>query len=222
MSPKSAQTTEMKLQAARAALAHIPEDAILGIGTGSTVNCFIELLAGIKDRVKATVASSIASKTLLAAHGFDVVDFNTVNELPIYIDGADSYNSLKQLVKGGGGALTREKILAYASKQFICIVDASKSADILGKFPIPIEVIPMARSYVAREIIKLHGLPVLRENFITDNGNIILDVHNWEITEPIALEIKLNNIPGIVCNGVFASRGADKIIIGHQDSVSVL
>jgi len=212
----------MKTLAAQAALAYVEEGTVLGVGTGSTVKCLIELLPSIKHKIRATVASSVATRELLLANGMEVVDFNSVDELALYIDGADSYNNLKQLVKGGGGALTREKVLAYASKKFICIVDATKQAEILGKFPIPIEVLPMARSYVAREIVKLHGLPVLRKDYTTDNGNIILDVHNWEITQPIEMEAKLNNIPGVVCNGIFAMREADEILIGHSDTVTVL
>lgn len=210
----------MKTQAAKAALEYICDDIVLGIGTGSTINCLIELLPQIKYKIKAAVASSITTEKLLRAHDIDVVDFTTVDTLQLYIDGADSYNSLKQLIKGGGGALTREKILAYASKKFICLVDTTKQAEILGKFPVPLEVLPMARSYVAREIVKLGGHPALRQNFITDNGNIIIDVHHWEITQPIALETTLNNIPGVISCGIFAQRTADLIIIGHADKTT--
>ena len=208
--------------AARAALQYIDHKLILGVGTGSTINCFIDLLDTVRDNITATVASSIATEKLLKARGFEVIELNAVDELELYIDGTDAYNSVKQLVKGGGGALTREKILATASKKFICIVDQTKAADILGKFPIPIEVIPMARSYVAREIVKLGGLPQLRNNYITDNGNIIIDVHNWNIEHPIKLESQLNNIPGIVENGLFALRNADQLIIGHKNSFKII
>ena len=211
---------QMKIMAAQAALKHITSNMILGVGTGSTVNCFIDLLATVKDHIKATVASSQQTAKLLKARGFEVIDLNTIDELPLYVDGADSYNHIKQLVKGGG-ALTKEKILATVSEKFICIVDQTKPK-MLDKVPMPIEVIPMARSYVAREIVKLGGQPSLRENFITDNGNIILDVYNWEITQPIKLEMELNNIPGIVESGLFAVRNADQIIIGHNDFVEIL
>lgn len=210
----------MKTQAAKAALEYFYDDIVLGIGTGSTINCLIELLPQVKHKIKAAVASSIATERLLHALGIDVVDFTTIDTLQLYIDGADSYNNLKQLIKGGGGALTREKILAYASKKFICLVDATKQADVLGKFPVPIEVLPMARSYVAREIVKLGGHPVLRQNFVTDNGNIIIDVNRLEITQPIALETTLNNIPGVISNGIFAQRTADLIIVGHVDKTT--
>jgi len=210
---------QMQMMAAQAALKHITNKVILAVGTGTIVECFIELLATVREQIKATVASSKKTEQLLLAKGLPVIAFNSIEEITLYIDSADAYNNIKQLVKGDGGALTREKILANASKKFICLVDQTKAADILGKFPIPVEVIPMARSYVAREIVKLGGLPQLRNNFITDNGNIILDVHNLKIECPIKLEIQLNNIPGAVENGLFAARGADQIIVGLQDSV---
>ena len=211
---------QMKALVAKAALAYLPENKIIGVGTGSTVNFFIDQLATIKHKIEGTVASSVASEERLKSHGIPVFDLNAIPEVAVYVDGADAFNNLKQLVKGGGGALTREKIIANASKQFVCIVDATKKASILGKFPVPVEVIPMARSYVAREIIKLGGQPVYREHFVTDNGNIILDVHNWLIETPIELEHRLNNIVGVVCNGLFGERGADQLLIGQTDKVS--
>lgn len=209
----------MRLNVAKAALQYVPENEIIGVGSGNTVNYFLDQLASIKHKIKGVVAGSIATEQRLKALQIPVVELNNVTELPVYIDGADAFNSLKQLVKGGGGALTREKVLATASTQFICIVDASKEAEILGTTAIPIEVIPMARSYVARELVKLGGHPQYRSNFVTDNGNIILDVHGWEIIKPLDLESKLNQIAGTVCNGIFAARRADKILIGTQDKV---
>lgn len=210
----------MKLNVARAALKYIPANTIIGVGTGSTVNCFIQQLATIKHTIAGAVASSIATANLLTELKIPLVELNAVDDLAIYIDGADAFNSLRQLVKGGGGALTREKILANASQQFICIVDGSKKADILGKFPVAVEVIPMARSYVARQLVKLGGQPEYREHFVTDNHNIILDVYGWEISDPIELEQKINHIAGVVANGIFAARCADKILIGNPDSIS--
>ncbi|GJM07560.1 MAG: ribose-5-phosphate isomerase A [marine bacterium B5-7] len=205
-------TTTAKQQVAKAALAYLPEDGILGVGTGSTVNAFIDLLAPHKSRIEAAVASSEDTAKRLKAIGIPVIDLNVAVEVPVYIDGADEVNPLKQLIKGGGGALTREKILAACAKQFVCIVDASKQVERLGAFPLPIEVIPMARSYVAREIVKLGGDPCYREGFTTDNGNIILDLHGLSINEPIALEEALNQITGIVTCGLFAKRGADVVL----------
>ena len=213
---------QMKIMASKAALEYITEPTILGVGTGTTINCFIDLLTTIKNKIKATVASSEQTKQLLLAKGFEVIDLNMIDELPLYIDGADAYNSIKQLIKGQGGALTREKILASASKNFICMVDQIKSKLSLEKTYIPIEVLSMARSYVARELVKLGGLPKLRENFITDNGNIILDLYNMKIEQPIKLETLLNNIPGVVENGLFAKRHADHIIEGNPNSVNVI
>ncbi len=219
-------TTTMKQNAAKAALQFIQEGQIVGIGTGSTVNVFINELAKNRNKVAGAIASSTATEQLLKASGIPVVDFNAAGELPLYIDGADAYNSLKELVKGGGGALLREKILATASKEFICIVDASKQPGVLGTFPVAIEVLPMARSYVAREIIKQFGRigarPQYRQNFVTDNGNIILDVFDWQITTPIEIEQKINQIAGVVENGIFAARAADKILIGYKDSVQII
>ncbi len=207
----------MKRNAAKTAIKYIQEDQIVGVGTGSTVNFFIDELACLKHKIAGAVSSSLETTKRLQEMHIQVLDFNAIDELPIYIDGADAYNELKQLVKGGGGALTREKILAYASKQFICMVDSSKKPSILGKFPTAIEVLPMARSSVARQITKLGGTPEYREHFTTDNGNIILDIFGWEITQPIELETKLNQIPGVVCNGIFAIRPADIIIVGEEN-----
>jgi ribose 5-phosphate isomerase A len=212
---------QMKMMAAQAALKYIPAKAIVGIGTGSTIDCFIKLLCTIRDNVRATVASSKKTAQLLTTLDFEVIELNEVDELTLYIDSADAYNNIKQLIKGKGGALTREKILAYASKKFICIVDQTK-ANTLFNCPIPIEVMPIARSCVAREIVKLGGQPQLRNNFITDNGNVILDVYHMPIEHPIKLENQLNSIPGIIENGLFAIKNADQIIIGHKESVTVL
>jgi ribose 5-phosphate isomerase A len=210
---------QMKINVAKAALQYIPQNQIIGVGTGSTVNYFIEELAAIKNNIAGAVASSIETENRLKKLQIPIVALNDVDELAVYIDGADAFNSLRQLVKGGGGALTREKIIANASSKFICIVDANKKADVLGKFPIAVEVIPMARSFVARQLVKLGGQPQYRQDFVTDNGNIILDVFGWHITQPIELENKINQIPGVVCNGIFAMRGADKILIGSTEAV---
>lgn len=212
----------LKYKVAEAALAYIDDDMVVGVGTGSTVNCFIELLAKIKHRIDGAVASSIATAERLKALGIPVLDLNVVGNLPLYIDGADEVNAHLQLIKGGGGALTREKIVAAAAKKFICIVDASKKVGILGKFPVAVEVIPMARSYVARELVKLGGDPIYREGFTTDNGNILLDVHNLTIMEPIKLEQQINNIVGVVSNGIFAARPADIALIAKEDGIEKL
>lgn len=208
-----------KRAAAQAAMAYVPEDSIIGVGTGSTVNYFIDALAKVKHKIEGTVSSSEASTQRLKAHGIPVYDFNGISKLPIYVDGADQINSVKQLIKGGGGALTREKILAYAAEKFICIADQQKTQGIFGAFALPIEVIPLARSCVARKLVTLGGNPVYRENFLTDNGNVILDLHNLTITHPIELEKTLNNIPGVVCNGLFAMRNADIILLGNEKGV---
>lgn len=213
---------EQKKAVAKAALEYVPENMIIGVGTGSTTNYFIDYLATIKDRIAGTVASSKATEMRLKSHGIPVFDLNTVPEVAIYIDGADAYNPYCQLVKGGGAALTREKILAAASREFLCIVDESKETKIFGTFPIPIEVIPMARSFVAREIVKLEGNPVYRENVVTDNGNVILDVHHWVIAEPIKLERTLNNIPGVVCNGLFADRPANTLLVSTANGIKII
>lgn len=215
-------SNNQKKQAALAALHEIPMDAIVGVGTGSTVHYFIEALPTIKNKIKATVASSIETEKKLKALGFLVEDLNAVNTVHIYVDGADEFNAFKYLIKGGGGALTREKILAASAKKFICIVDESKAVKVLGKFPLPIEVIPMARGLVARNLIKLGGLPEYRCDFMTDNGNIILDVYNLNLSDPIKMEETLNNITGVVCNGIFAKRGADKIIVGTPAGIHII
>ncbi len=207
---------ELKRQAAEAALEYLPDGGVLGIGTGSTVNHFIDLLADVKNRYEGAVSSSEASTERLKAIGMPVFDLNSVGELEIYVDGADESNHSLHLIKGGGGALTREKIIAAASKKFVCIADESKLVHVLGKFPLPVEVIPMARSYVARELVKLGGTPVWRENFITDNGNIILDVENLEIMEPVKLETEINQIAGVVTVGIFGHRPADVLILGSE------
>lgn len=214
-------TDSPKQAAAIAALDYIPDNCIVGVGTGSTVHYFIDALVSIKHKIEGTVASSVATEARLKALNIPVYDLNTVNEVTVYIDGADAYNTYLQLVKGGGGALTREKILAAASQKFIAIVEDKKYVKVFGEFPIPIEVIPMARSYVAREIVKLGGRPVYREHVITDNGNVILDIHDWMIAEPIKLENQLNNIAGVVCCGLFANKPADMLLIGTTSGVQV-
>jgi len=213
---------EMKKAAAQAALDYVETGSIIGIGTGSTANHFIDLLAGIKGKIEGTVASSVASAERLKKHGIPVFDLNAVGDLSLYVDGADESSRHLHLIKGGGGALTREKIVAAASKTFVCIADETKLVDVLGKFPLPIEVIPMARSYVARQIVKLGGQPVLREGFTTDNGNLILDVHNLKIMNPVELEGNLNNIVGVVTNGLFALRPADVLILGTPNGAKTL
>jgi len=204
---------EMKKVAAQAALEYI-DGGIVGVGTGSTVNHFIDFLAGIKHKIDGAVSSSEVSTARMKAHGIQVLDLNAAGELDIYVDGADESNHRLHLIKGGGGALTREKIVAAASRKFVCIADESKLVDVLGKFPLPVEVIPMARSYVARELVKLGGTPVWRDGFTTDNGNVILDVHNLEIQDPVALEQQINNIVGVVTVGIFGMRPADVLILG--------
>ena len=214
---------EQKKQAvARAAIEYVEYDDIIGVGTGSTVDYFIEYLKPLKNKISGTVASSISTKEKLEANGIRVLDLNQVSDIPIYIDGADEVNSNLQLIKGGGGALTREKIIAGASQKFLCIVDESKLVDVFGKFPLPIEVLPMARSFVAREIIKIKGMPIWREELITDNGNIILDINHLDIIEPIKLEKELNQIPGLVTVGLFAARGADKVLVSNDNEVTEL
>ena len=211
---------DKKKRAAEAAIKHIEEDSIVGVGTGSTVNFFIEELAKIKARIEGAISSSIASEELLKKHHIPVLPLNSVIEIPVYVDGADEATHLRHLIKGGGGALTREKIVAAASKKFVCIIDDSKLVPMLGSFPLPVEVIPMAQSYVARQISKLGGQPILREGFTTDNGNIILDVHNLKIEKPIELEQKLNQIAGVVTNGLFAQRPADVLLVANENGVT--
>ena len=214
---------EMKQAVARAAIEYVVPGTIIGVGTGSTANFFIDELAKIKGKIEGTVASSVASADRLKKHGIPVYDLNAVDGISVYIDGADESNKHLHLVKGGGGALTREKIVAAASDKFVCIADESKLVDRLGKFPLPVEVIPMARSLVAREIIKrIGGEPVLREGFTTDNGNIILDIHNLDIMEPVKTEEILNSITGVVTNGLFAIRPADVLLLGCQDGVKTI
>ena len=213
---------DMKKMAAQAALEYVETGTVIGIGTGSTANHFIDGLAAIKHKIDGTVASSEASAKRLEAHGIPVLDLNSVDELSVYIDGADESNRYLHLIKGGGGALTREKIVAAASRKFVCIADESKLVDILGAFPLPVEVIPMARSYVARELVKRGGQPVYREGFTTDNGNIILDVHNLQIMEPVHLEEELNNVPGVVTVGIFAKRPADVLLLGTPGGIKTL
>ncbi|MCC5879725.1 MAG: ribose-5-phosphate isomerase RpiA [Idiomarina sp.] len=213
---------QAKKMAAEAALEYIKPGMTVGVGTGSTVNYFIDALATMKHDIEGAVSSSAASTERLKAHGIAVYDLNGVNDLPVYVDGADEITRHKQMIKGGGGALTREKIVAAVATTFICIADDSKLVTALGDFPLPVEVIPMARSYVARKIVGLGGDPVLREDFITDNGNVILDVYNLNIGKPIELERKLNQITGVVSNGLFADRGADIALISDGKSVRVL
>ena len=212
----------LKKAVAEAALSYVQAGTIVGIGTGSTANFFIDALAAIKHKIDGTVASSVASAERLRKHGIPVLDLNSVDELALYVDGADEATKNLHLIKGGGGALTREKIVAAVARQFVCIADESKLVDILGRFPLPIEVIPMARSHVARQIVKLGGQPVLREGFTTDNGNIILDVRNLQIMEPAKLEAELNNISGVVTNGLFALRPADVLLLGTAQGVRTL
>ena len=211
---------EIKKQAvAKAAIDYIEYDDIVGVGTGSTVNYFIDYLKPLKNKISGAVASSIITQKKLEALGIRVLDLNEVSEIPIYIDGADEVNPYFQLIKGGGGALTREKIVASASKKFICIVDESKLVNTLGKFPLPLEVIPMSRSFVAREIVKYNGMPVWREEFVTDNKNIIIDINNLDISEPINTENDLSQIPGVLTVGLFANRGADEVLVSNKDGV---
>ncbi len=205
---------ELKQAVAREAIKYVVEDAGSGVGTGSTANCFIDELAKIKNRIDGAVASSQASADRLKSHGIRVVDLNSVNELPVYVDGADEITEHLAMIKGGGGALTREKIVAAVAQKFVCIADASKLVGVLGKFPLPVEVIPMARSHVGRELVRLGGQPELRQGFTTDNGNLILDVYGLSILDPLKLETEINNITGVVTNGLFAHRGADVLLLG--------
>lgn len=213
---------EMKKQAAWSALEYITTDGVVGVGTGSTVNHFIDALATIKHRIEGAVSSSNASTQRLKDYGIEVFDLNDVKDVAVYVDGADESNHNLQLIKGGGGALTREKIIAAVADKFVCIADATKLVDVLGKFPLPVEVIPMARSYVAREIVKLGGQPVYREGVITDNHNVILDVHGLDIMEPIKLEKTLNDIVGVVTNGLFAMRPADVLLLGTENGTQTV
>ncbi|QBL09768.1 ribose-5-phosphate isomerase RpiA [Rheinheimera sp. D18] len=213
---------EMKKNAAWAALEFIPRNTIVGVGTGSTVNHFIDALASIKQDIKGAVSSSVQSTEKLIALGIEVLDLNDIASFSVYVDGADEINRQKQMIKGGGAALTREKIVAAVADSFICIVDSSKQVEVLGKFPLPVEVIPMASAYVSRQLIKLGGRPVLRTGVTTDNGNVILDVHDLEITQPQQLEQHINSIVGVVTNGIFAQRAADIVLVGSADGTQII
>jgi len=213
---------EMKRKAAEAALEYVIVDEIVGVGTGSTVNHFIDVLADIKHKIKGAVSSSEASTERMQGYGITVYDLNDVSGIEVYIDGADESDHYLNLIKGGGGALTREKIIAGASKKFVCIADESKLVDVMGEFPLPVEVIPMARSFIARELVKMGGRPVWREGFVTDNGCDILDVHDLKIMEPVKLENELNKLPGIVTVGIFANRPADVLILGTPEGAKTV
>jgi len=213
---------ELKQLVAREAIQHVVADAYIGVGSGTTANFFIDDLAKIRSRIRGAVASSIRTAERLKARGIEVVDLTSIDELPVYIDGADEVTEHGAMIKGGGGALTREKIVAAVARKFVCIVDASKLVGVLGRFALPVEVIPMARSHVARELVKLGGRPQLRENFTTDNGNVILDVADLSILDPADLETKINNIVGVVTNGLFARRGADTILVGTDRGVRTI
>jgi len=213
---------ELKQAVAREAIKHVVEDAVIGVGTGSTANFFIDELAGMKNRIPGAVASSDRSAERLRARGIRVLDLNSVNELPVYIDGADEITEHLAMIKGGGGALTREKIVAAVAKKFVCIADESKLVPVLGKFPLPVEVIAMARAYVARQMVRLGGQPKLRQGITTDNGNIILDVWGLSILNPVELETAVNNIAGVVTNGLFARRGADVLLLGTKTGVRTI
>ncbi|MGP9800484.1 ribose-5-phosphate isomerase RpiA [Rheinheimera sp. NSM] len=213
---------EMKKNAAQAALEFIPRNTVVGVGTGSTVNHFIDALASIKHDIKGAVSSSVQSTEKLKALGIAVLDLNSIDSFSVYVDGADEINAQKHMIKGGGAALTREKIVAAVADTFICIVDQSKQVAVLGKFPLPVEVIPMAAGYVSRELSKLGGRPVLRAGVTTDNGNVILDVHDLAISKPIELEQQINNIVGVVTNGIFAMRAADMVLVGSATGTQVI
>jgi ribose 5-phosphate isomerase A len=212
---------ELKKKTAEAALEYVKDVTVVGVGTGSTVNHFINYLADMKSSIDGAVSSSETTTARLKEIGIPVLDLNSVGEVEVYVDGADEVNPLKEMIKGGGGALTREKIVAAASKTFICIVDDTKTVDVLGAYPLPIEVIPMARSYVAREMVKMGGRPVWREDYFTDNGNEIIDIHNLDIMEPIKLERTISAIPGVVTVGIFAARPADVVLIGKEDQIII-
>jgi len=217
---------ELKQNVARAAAdyvaAHLPTEGVLGVGTGSTANAFIDALAPLKGRIEAAVASSVATEIRLKAIGVPVIDLNSAGEIALYVDGADEITRHLAMIKGGGGALTREKIVAACARTFVCIADESKLVDVLGKFPLPVEVIPMARSHVARQLVKMGGQPVLREGFVTDNGNIILDVRGLSLVDPSAMESQINQIVGVVTNGLFARRGANVLLLGTAHGVKTL
>jgi ribose 5-phosphate isomerase A len=213
---------ELKQSVAKEALRHVVEDKIVGVGSGSTVNFFIDALAGIKGRIEGAVAASEASAQRLKKHGIRVFDLNSVNELPVYVDGADEVTDHLHMIKGGGGALTREKVVAAVATKFVCICDASKLVPVLGKFPLPIEVIPMARSYIGREIVRRGGIPELRQNFSTDNGNLILDCFGFTLLNPVEMETDLNNLAGVVTNGIFARRPADVLLLAEASGIRTL
>ncbi len=213
---------DMKRMAAEAALDQVQTGSVIGVGTGSTANWFIDLLAKVKGKIDGTVASSESTAARLRGHGIPVMDLNSAGDLSLYVDGADEITKHMHMIKGGGGALTREKIVAAASKRFICMVDESKLVERLGAFPLPVEVIPMARSYVARQLVKLGGNPSLRDNFTTDNGNLILDVHHLDILDPVQMETEINQIPGVVTVGIFARRSADLLVMGASNGVKTL
>ncbi len=215
-------SAQLKRRAAEASLRYIEDDMVLGVGTGSTVNQLIDLLDKRNIRLDAAVSSSEATTQRLIAIGVRVIDLNQAGSLDVYIDGADEFDRHRRLIKGGGGALTREKIIASASRKFVCIADANKRVDVLGQFPLPIEVIPMARSLVSRQLVGLGGQPVYREDFVTDNGNAIVDVHNLNIVDPVQLEQQINNMPGVVCCGLFALRGADLVLAADDAGVASL
>lgn len=214
--------SEKKRSAAKAALEFIEPGTVLGVGTGSTVNFLIEMLPSIRDRIERIVSSSRASTKLLQEQGFDVATLNETGDIDLYIDGADESNKRLQLIKGGGGALTREKVLATSARRFVCIVDDTKLVGMLGDFPLPIEVLPMAQEFISRRMLKMRGQPIWREDFVTDNGNHILDVHNLQITIPLDMEARINAIPGVVTVGLFADRGADILLVGSDSGVREL
>ena len=213
---------ELKKAVARAAVAHVVEGEIVGVGTGSTANCFIDELALIRHRIRGAVASSEATRRRLEGHGITVFDLNDVDQIPLYVDGADEINEAMQMIKGGGGSLTREKIVAAVSRKFVCIVDRSKLVPVLGRFPLPVEVIPMALGHVQRELACLGGIPLLRTGFVTDNGNLIVDLHGLQIVDAVALETRINQIVGIVSSGLFACRPADVCLLGTATGVQTL
>ena len=218
----SAKNLAQKQQVAQAALDYVQANSVLGVGSGSTVNAFIDALAASGLKVKSAVAASEETATRLRAIGIEVVDLNTVSNLPVYIDGADEINAQLQMIKGGGAALTREKIIAAVAKQFVCIATEEKKVDVLGRFPLPVEVIPMARSYVARELVKLGGSPDYRTGVVTDNGNVILDVYHLSLVDALTVEQQINNIAGVVSNGVFARRGADVLLLGQTNGIATV
>jgi ribose 5-phosphate isomerase A len=212
----------MKMIAAKASLEHIEPGTVLGVGSGSTVKHLIALLPGVRHNIEAVVASSVATGKLLEEQGFEVSRLNSVGDLDLYIDGADEATKHLHLIKGGGGALTREKVLAAAARKFVCIIDSSKLVGMLGKFPLPLEVLPMAQAFIARRIVKMRGQPIWRENFVTDNGNHILDVHNLSIPNPLEMETRLNQIPGVVTVGIFSHRPADLLLVADEQGVRTM